>query len=281
MLGPKVQRRSGPGPPRPADHASKSTSSSPASTSPAPVHGTGIPTSWPSPSGPGHHAAILSARRGRPGTQSLPAKTPPAAPPSSPACVRCRPRQETVFDEAAAAMAPIENIQREDLNPLEEAQGPQTRLTEGLTHEANRPGRRSLAQRRQQFVAPLNPRRPSRTCSWPATSTWARPRPARPRRRPADHHRQRIAINTPVREAEPARRQSTRRCPPDPVRVKNDRPATYCAWRKNSPTSLAATIEIRVKRTKRSGAEVANWRYGCVAGWYPGLAGQTAGLKTA
>ena len=41
-----------------------------------------------------------------------------------------------VPDEAAAAMALIENIQREDLNPLEEAQGLQ-RLTDefGLTHE--------------------------------------------------------------------------------------------------------------------------------------------------
>ncbi|MBB4846054.1 ParB family chromosome partitioning protein [Paucibacter oligotrophus] len=43
---------------------------------------------------------------------------------------------KAVPDEAAAAMALIENIQREDLNPLEEAQGLK-RLTEefGLTHE--------------------------------------------------------------------------------------------------------------------------------------------------
>jgi len=42
-----------------------------------------------------------------------------------------------VDDQAAAAMALIENIQREDLNPLEEARGLR-RLTEefGLTHEA-------------------------------------------------------------------------------------------------------------------------------------------------
>jgi len=42
-----------------------------------------------------------------------------------------------VADEAAAAMALIENMQREDLNPLEEARGVK-RLTEefGLTHEA-------------------------------------------------------------------------------------------------------------------------------------------------
>ncbi|MGH8798194.1 MAG: ParB/RepB/Spo0J family partition protein, partial [Caldimonas sp.] len=42
-----------------------------------------------------------------------------------------------VSDEAAAAMSLIENIQREDLNPLEEAQGLR-RLTDefGLSHEA-------------------------------------------------------------------------------------------------------------------------------------------------
>ena len=41
-----------------------------------------------------------------------------------------------VADEAAAVMALIENIQREDLNPLEEAQGLQRLVTEfSLTHE--------------------------------------------------------------------------------------------------------------------------------------------------
>jgi ParB family chromosome partitioning protein len=42
-----------------------------------------------------------------------------------------------VPDQAAAAMALIENMQREDLNPLEEAQGMQRLIKEfGLTHEA-------------------------------------------------------------------------------------------------------------------------------------------------
>ena len=42
-----------------------------------------------------------------------------------------------VPDEAAAAMALIENMQREDLNPLEEAHGLQRLIKEfGLTHEA-------------------------------------------------------------------------------------------------------------------------------------------------
>ena len=52
-----------------------------------------------------------------------------------------------VPDESAAAMSLIENIQREDLNPLEEAQGLQRLIKEfGLTHE-------------QQPVAAAEPRR--------------------------------------------------------------------------------------------------------------------------
>ena len=44
-----------------------------------------------------------------------------------------------VPDEAAAAMSLIENIQREDLNPLEEAHGLQRLVKEfGLTHERQR-----------------------------------------------------------------------------------------------------------------------------------------------
>ena len=43
---------------------------------------------------------------------------------------------KAVADEAAAVMALIENIQREDLNPLEEAQGLQRLVRDfGLTHE--------------------------------------------------------------------------------------------------------------------------------------------------
>ena len=59
-----------------------------------------------------------------------------------------------VPDEAAAAMSLIENIQREDLNPLEEAQGLK-RLTDefGLTHEEAAQVGGSIAQRREQSAA--------------------------------------------------------------------------------------------------------------------------------
>ena len=60
-----------------------------------------------------------------------------------------------VPDEAAAVMALIENIQREDLNPLEEAQGLQ-RLTERVRPHARAGGAggRPLAQRGEQPAAP-------------------------------------------------------------------------------------------------------------------------------
>ena len=50
---------------------------------------------------------------------------------------RCRRWCKNVPDQDALALALIENIQREDLNPLEEAQGLARLIEEfGLTHEA-------------------------------------------------------------------------------------------------------------------------------------------------
>ena len=61
---------------------------------------------------------------------------------------------KNVPDNHALALALIENIQREDLNPLEEACGLQRLIDEfGLTHEAGGQGGRPLAQRGHQPVA--------------------------------------------------------------------------------------------------------------------------------
>src|ERR1700712_547413 len=74
------------------------------------------------PVGPGQYEIIAGERRSR--AAAL------AGLDAVPVLVR------DVPDEAAAAMALIENIQREDLNPLEEAQGIQRLVTEfRLTHE--------------------------------------------------------------------------------------------------------------------------------------------------
>ena len=68
-------------------------------------------------------------------TRSSPASA-ASAPPGWPGWTRCRCSCKEVPDEAAAVMALIENIQREDLNPLEEAQGLQRLIDEfQLTHE--------------------------------------------------------------------------------------------------------------------------------------------------
>ena len=68
-------------------------------------------------------------------------------------------------------MALIENIQREDLNPLEEAQGLQRLVKEfGLTHEAaaQAVGR---SQRRLQLAAPLQLTEPVQQMLMAATWT--------------------------------------------------------------------------------------------------------------
>src|SRR3954447_8963613 len=70
-----------------------------------------------------------------------------------------------VPDESAAAMALIENIQREDLNPLEEAHGLQRLVKEfGLTHEQ---AAQAVGRSRS---APRNPPRPPQPTHPLATS---------------------------------------------------------------------------------------------------------------
>ena len=73
---------------------------------------------------PAHHSA----------TKSSPANA-AGAPRRSPGCPRAR-RHPARPDEAAIAMALIENIQREDLNPLEEARALERLINEfGITHQ--------------------------------------------------------------------------------------------------------------------------------------------------
>ena len=77
------------------------------------------------------------------------------APRSRRACARSRRSCKNVPDQAALALALIENIQREDLNPLEEAQGLQRLIDEfGLDARRGGEGGRPLAQRGVEPAAP-------------------------------------------------------------------------------------------------------------------------------
>ncbi len=77
-------------------------------------------------------------------------------------------------DQQALAAALIENIQREDLNPLEEAQGIQRLIKEfGLTHQNDRRNAGPLARRSFQSAAPAGARAARcASCSRKAGSTW-------------------------------------------------------------------------------------------------------------
>jgi ParB family chromosome partitioning protein len=134
-----------------------------------------------------------------------------------------------VPDESAAAMALIENIQREDLNPLEEAHGLQRLVKEfGLTHEeaAQAVGRsRSAAS---NLLRLLNLTEPVQTMLMAGSRWSARHRSRRPTRSPRKSYRcaRRSAWSRNWAPSSTSRRPSPRR--------KNR--ATCDAWKRNSPT---------------------------------------------
>jgi ParB family chromosome partitioning protein len=162
-----------------------------------------------------------------------------------------------VPDEAAAAMALIENIQREDLNPLEEAQGLK-RLTDefGLTHEqaAQAVGRsRSAAS---NLLRLLNLTEPVQQMLMAGDIDMGHARALLP----LGGAQQIISANEiigkklSVREAEKlvarASTQTGRQAPL--LRVKQDKPRDLLRIEQELSDVLTAQVEIRVKkRTKR------------------------------
>jgi ParB family transcriptional regulator, chromosome partitioning protein len=165
---------------------------------------------------------------------------------------------KAVPDESAAAMALIENIQREDLNPLEEAQGLK-RLTDefGLTHEqaAQAVGRsRSAAS---NLLRLLNLSTPVQNMLMAGDLDMGHARALLPLDGAVQitTASEIAAKKLSVREAEKlvAKAQGAARQTPL-LRVKNDKSRDVLRLEEELADALGATVEVRVKkRTKRGG----------------------------
>jgi len=162
-----------------------------------------------------------------------------------------------VADEAAAVMALIENMQREDLNPLEEAQGLQRLVSEfKLTHEqaAAAVGRsRSAAS---NLLRLLNLAAPVQQLLMAGDLDMGHARALLA----LDNAQQILTANEivsrklSVRDAEKlvARAQSNGRQSPL-LRVKKDKPRDLVRLEEQLADALAAAVEIRVHRKTRRG----------------------------
>jgi ParB family chromosome partitioning protein len=161
-----------------------------------------------------------------------------------------------VPDESAAVMALIENIQREDLNPLEEAQGLKRLVDEfGLTHEqaAQAVGRSRSAASNLLRLLNLAPPVQQMLMAGDLDMGHAR---ALLMLEPAHQilsANEIVAKKMSVREAEKlvARGQSGGRQTPL-LRVKKDKPGDVLRLEERLADRLAAAVEIRMlKKTRR------------------------------
>ena len=164
-----------------------------------------------------------------------------------------------VPDEAAAAMALIENIQREDLNPLEEAQGLK-RLTDefGLTHEqaAQAVGRsRSTAS---NLLRLLHLTVPVQQLLMAGDLDMGHARALLP----LDGAQQILSANEivgkklSVREAERlVARAANSAAPSTAPRAKADKPSDLLRIEQQLSDVLTAAVEIRVKKRTRRGEQ--------------------------
>lgn len=160
-----------------------------------------------------------------------------------------------VPDQAAAAMALIENIQREDLNPLEEAQGVQRLIDEfGLTHEeaAQAIGRSRSATsnllRLTQLAEPVQ----QMLMAGDIDMGHARALLPLDKAHQITRAHEVVARKLTVREAEKlvARQDSGRQTPL--LRMKAEKSRDLVRIEEQLADALTAAVEIRVrKRTKR------------------------------
>jgi ParB family chromosome partitioning protein len=164
---------------------------------------------------------------------------------------------KVVADEAAAVMALIENIQREDLNPLEEAQGLQRLVSEfQLTHEqaAQAVGRsRSAAS---NLLRLLNLAEPVQQLllAGDLDMGHARALLALPAARQVMAAQEIVARKLSVREAEALVNRATREDSGAPKQGANKaKPRDLARIEERLADRLTAAVEIRVKRRTARG----------------------------
>ena len=164
---------------------------------------------------------------------------------------------KVVADEAAAVMALIENIQREDLNPLEEAQGLQRLVNEfQLTHEqaAQAVGRsRSAAS---NLLRLLNLAEPVQQLllAGDLDMGHARALLALPAARQVMAAQEIVARKLSVREAEALVKRATREDGAAPKKgAARPRPRDLARLEERLADRLTAAVEIRVKRRTARG----------------------------
>lgn len=164
-----------------------------------------------------------------------------------------------VPDEAAAVMALIENIQREDLNPLEEAQGLQRLVTEfHLTHEqaAQAVGRSRSAATNLLRLLNLSPPVQQMLMAGDIDMGHARALLALEPAQQILSANEIVAKKLSVREAEKLvqRAQSPGRQKPL-LRVKQDKSRDILRIEEQLADALTAKVEIRVQRRGARGEQ--------------------------
>jgi len=165
-----------------------------------------------------------------------------------------------VPDEAAAVMALIENIQREDLNPLEEAQGLQRLVNEfKLTHEqaAQAVGRSRSAASNLLRLLNLTPPVQHMLMAGDLDMGHARALLGLESAQQILSANEIVAKKLSVREAEKlvAKAQGTNGRQTPLLRVKKDKPRDIVRLEEQLADQLAAAVEIRVHRTTKRGQQ--------------------------
>lgn len=165
---------------------------------------------------------------------------------------------KAVADEAAAVMALIENIQREDLNPLEEAQGLQRLVTEfKLTHEqaAQAVGRsRSAASNLLRLLNLAGPVQ-QMLMAGDLDMGHARALLALPAAQQVMSAHEIAARKLSVREAERLVARALAGAGGGPARGKADKPRDIQRLQERLADVLTAPVDIRILRRTRRGEQ--------------------------